>query len=469
MKTLSKNIKPTPEQLKILTDSGAGFRLIRGAAGSGKTTAALLRLRQLCRTRLARKSRLDSKEPVRILVLTFNRTLRGYVAELAKEQVAFSNELDLTISTFSKWAINLIENKYKLDLPKSQEWILSLLFDIDIPNKNISYFMDEIKYIRGRFIADKINDYIDAVRSGRGRSPAISREMRIKLINKVIKPYENMKLEHGYIDWNDLAIEASTAPCVGYDIVIVDECQDFSGNQIRTICHHLDSNHVTTFIIDAVQRIYPQSFVWREVGINMRPNMVFSLSSNHRNTVEIARFASLLVSGLPKEEDGALPNAEACKESGPRPKIIVGIYSQQLDYMLNHIQPFLDLGETVAILKPRGASWFDFARKTLRQRGIAYCELTRTSEWPEGPEQVALLTIHSAKGLEFDHVLLPGLSRQVTPHGDEDGDGTLESLRRLLAMGIGRARRTVMLGYKQGEQSTLIDWFDPSTYDLIEL
>ena len=44
----------TSEQLMILTDDGAGFRLIRGAAGSRKTTAALMRIRQLCSARLAR-------------------------------------------------------------------------------------------------------------------------------------------------------------------------------------------------------------------------------------------------------------------------------------------------------------------------------------------------------------------------------------------------------------------------------
>jgi superfamily I DNA/RNA helicase len=82
---------------------------------------------------------------------------------------------------------------------------------------------------------------------------------------------------------------------------------------------------------------------------------------------------------------------------------------------------------------------------------------------------VALSTIHSAKGLEFDHVLLPGLNHEVTPHGEEDGDGTLESLRRLIAMGIGRARKTVSVGYKPGEQSTLIDLMNRRTYDLVEV
>ena len=89
--------------------------------------------------------------------------------------------------------------------------------------------------------------------------------------------------------------------------------------------------------------------------------------------------------------------------------------------------------------------------------------------WPTGPEQIALSTIHSAKGLEFDHVLMPGLNQEVTPHGAEDGDGTLESLQRLVAMGIGRARKTVTLGYKPQAPSSLIALLDPATYDLVKL
>ena len=55
------------------------------------------------------------------------------------------------------------------------------------------------------------------------------------------------------------------------------------------------------------------------------------------------------------------------------------------------------------------------------------------------------------------------------PHGMEDGDGTLDSLRRLVAMGIGRARKTVTLGYKPQDKSTLIALIDPTTYDLVEV
>lgn len=464
MRTL-QNVDPTPEQLKILTDSGLGFRLIRGAAGSGKTTAALLRLRQLCASRLARKARLNSEEPVRVLVLTFNRTLRGYIEQLTEEQVEVSDKIHLTVETFAGWAWGLLEDKY---LICGRERISESLQNSGVTT-NIEYFIDEIEYILGRFQPSDRVKYIDASRSGRGKAPSISRSMREKLLNDVIEPYEVQKSKNCEVDWNDIALQVAAMPNEAYDVVVVDETQDLSANQIRAILAHLKEDHVTTFIIDATQRIYPQTFQWRELHIEMRPHMVFMLTSNHRNTKEIAKFASCLVQNLPPEEDGSLPNDETCQKSGPLPQVVAGTYSKQLNYMLEHIRPFLKAGETVGILQPKGGKWFDHARQVLQEHNIIFCELTREREWPTGPELVALSTIHSAKGIEFDHVLLPGLNQKVTPHGDEDGDGTLDSLRRLLAMGIGRARKTVTIGYKPGEQSTLIDLLDPATYDLVEV
>ncbi len=467
MRTL-QNVTPSPEQLKILTDAESGFRLIRGAAGSGKTTAALLRLRQLCNSRRQRRIRLGLTDPVRVLVLTFNRTLRGYIDQLATEQVNPTDEIMLTVETFGHWARNLVGDQYLLE-NNGEQWIRSLLRSIGVSVEDESYFVGEVAYIQGRFSPDERKKYLDATRSGRGRAPAVPRELRIRLLEDVIRPYEMRKSQSGKVDWNDIALKTAEMPSQKYDVVIIDESQDLSANQMRAVLAHLNEDHVTTFIIDAMQRIYPQSFLWRELGIDMRPEMVFTLARNHRNTVEIVRLASSLIRDLPPDEDGVLPSEKACLESGIRPEVVVGKYSAQITYMLNRVQPRFANDETVAILQPKGGGWFNCARQILRQQDIQYCELTRNPEWPTGPELVALSTIHSAKGLEFDHVLLPGLSDEVTPHGDEDGDGTLDSLRRLIAMGVGRARKTVMLGYKPGERSTVFDFMDRKTYKLVEV
>ena len=467
MRTL-RDVVPSPEQLPILEDDGPGFRLIRGAAGSGKTTSALLRLRQLCGSRRNRRIRLDLVDPVRVLVLTFNRTLRGYIDELAREQINLTDDLELTVETFGSWALNLVGHRSVMR-DNGEQWVRSLLSGIGVADESQDYFVGEVTYVLGRFPTDQREEYLEATRSGRGTAPAVPRRLRRRLLTEVIRPYEEMKSERGLVDWNDVALQTSKVHSQEYDIVIVDESQDFSANQMRAVLKHLSKDHATTFIIDATQRIYPQGFLWRELGITMRPEMVFSLARNHRNTAEIVRLASSLVRDLPPDEDGMLPDEEACEESGTIPEVVTGKYNAQIGYMLDQVRSHLTAGDTVAILHPKGGGWFDHTRGVLRQRSTNYCELTQEREWPTGPELLALSTIHSAKGLEFDHVLMPGLSDEVTRHGDEDGDGTLDSLRRLIAMGVGRARKTVVLGYKPGERSTVFRHIDPETYRLVEV
>ena len=333
---------------------------------------------------------------------------------------------------------------------------------------NLPYFVDEVEYIAGRFERQNRAAYVGMERTGRGRSPPVPRAMREKLLSGVVAPYEEWKTQNGQSDWNDVALAAISAPGQRYDVVVVDEAQDLSANQVRAIRSHLADDHVTTFIIDAVQRIYPRGFTWREAGIDMRPNSVFHLRSNHRNTAQIARLAQSLVHGLPQEEDGVIPDAAACNRQGAMPVMLAGTYSRQLHHMLTHVAPALAQGETVAILHPRGGRWFTYARQELDRRGIAYCELTAQREWPSGPEQLALSTIHSAKGLEFDHVLMPGLNSEVTTRGGDE-DGELESLRRLVAMGVGRARQSVALGYKPEDRSKVVDMIHPETYELHEV
>lgn len=200
----------------------------------------------------------------------------------------------------------------------------------------------------------------------------------------------------------------------------------------------------------------------------MRQQMVRTLKRNCRNTRQVANLALSLVHGLPPDPDRTVPNPDDCPTEGPLPLVVVGAFSAQLNHMLDTMQPHLPNGESVGILRPRGGGWFDFTRKLLQLRQIPYCELTRNRDWPTGPEHFALSTIHSAKGLEFDHVLMPGLSKDLTQHGEEEGDGTLDNLRRLVAMGIGRAKKTVMLGYKPRDRSTVFDFIDPTTYDTVE-
>ena len=67
-----------------------------------------------------------------------------------------------------------------------------------------------------------------------------------------------------------------------------------------------------------------------------------------------------------------------------------------------------------------------------------------------GQDAIQLMTIHSAKGLEFDNVFITGLEESLFPHENSlsDADG-LEEERRLMYVAITRARKRLYMSFSQ--------------------
>ncbi|MFA1674730.1 ATP-dependent helicase [Rhizobium mongolense] len=75
---------------------------------------------------------------------------------------------------------------------------------------------------------------------------------------------------------------------------------------------------------------------------------------------------------------------------------------------------------------------------------LEHVALVMDAEQNEDLDAVSIMTLHSAKGLEFDTVFLPGWEEGLFPHQrslDESGRAGLEEERRLAYVGITRAKR----------------------------
>jgi DNA helicase-2/ATP-dependent DNA helicase PcrA len=81
---------------------------------------------------------------------------------------------------------------------------------------------------------------------------------------------------------------------------------------------------------------------------------------------------------------------------------------------------------------------------------LDHVALVMENEDDSNPDRVSLMTLHGAKGLEFDTVFLPGWEEGIFPNQrslDENGDKGLEEERRLAYVGLTRARRTAIISH----------------------
>ena len=81
---------------------------------------------------------------------------------------------------------------------------------------------------------------------------------------------------------------------------------------------------------------------------------------------------------------------------------------------------------------------------------LEHVSLVMENDKADHEERVTIMTLHAAKGLEFDHVYLVGWEEGVFPSQrslDEGGNASLEEERRLAYVGITRAKRAATISH----------------------
>jgi len=86
---------------------------------------------------------------------------------------------------------------------------------------------------------------------------------------------------------------------------------------------------------------------------------------------------------------------------------------------------------------------------------LEHIALVMDSDTAQAEDKVNIMTLHSAKGLEFGTVFLPGWEEGLFPHQrslDEKGRAGLEEERRLAYVGLTRAKRRATVSFAQNRR-----------------
>jgi len=81
---------------------------------------------------------------------------------------------------------------------------------------------------------------------------------------------------------------------------------------------------------------------------------------------------------------------------------------------------------------------------------LDHVSLVMENDSQAGQDSITLMTLHAAKGLEFDSIFLPGWEEDIFPSRrslEENGQKALEEERRLAYVGITRARKRVHVSF----------------------
>ncbi len=93
---------------------------------------------------------------------------------------------------------------------------------------------------------------------------------------------------------------------------------------------------------------------------------------------------------------------------------------------------------------------------------LNYLSLQTTQENDSSEDAVRMMTLHAAKGLEFEHVYLVGVEEGILPHAnsladDETEHAAVEEERRLMYVGMTRAMQQLKISYVKKRKQRFVD------------
>jgi superfamily I DNA/RNA helicase/mRNA-degrading endonuclease RelE of RelBE toxin-antitoxin system len=484
-------LRLSPEQEQYITwgMQSSGPTLLKGGPGTGKSTIALYRVRALLQ-----EMRKQGQERPRILFTTYTNALVKSSGQLL-EQLLEEDLKYVEVQTADKLAIHLLQanghHPRLLDHGEVRDVLkqasAQTIFEGTpeqlqnqreaITRLSLDYLAEEINQVIIGHQLTTLKDYLAASRTG--RRVRITGSQR-RAVWSIYTTFQYLLARQHAMTWSQVRALASTlvpgSPLAGsYDAVFIDETQDLEPASVRLLvqlCHH---PRYLFLAADANQSIYGSTFSWNTIHTDLQVQGRTSLlQTNHRSTREIGEAAqSYLTNGALEVETterqyvhtGPQPAVRRISNSGEQSTLLVNYFQQARSYFHLSLSacavltPTAQAGKAIAAdLSSRGlpATFMSSAELNLKQPGIK------------------VLTLRSAKGLEFPIVALAGFlenswhAAQSAPVSGEEREELLGLERRAMFVGMTRAMRALLVVLPDWARIPLLSGFAEQYWNLGE-
>ncbi|MDU2489967.1 MAG: 3'-5' exonuclease [Clostridium celatum] len=478
------------EQRRIIENKPNGHSLVKGVAGSGKTTVAVHKIPFLLKDYCYEK---DDK----VLVITYNKSLINYVKyiyeEIEKNKEAEQLSLGIyesgdkdklhieTINNimFKYFTLNIENENLKI---ANNKQVTKALIDAIIKvrenyknvnvldEKNLTFIEEEIRWMKSCNYTEieeyQIIDRIGRISNNNIESPHKLRknsQIRQAIFEVMLQYNENLKRDK-LVDYQDVALialkQAKSRIEEKYTHIIVDETQDLTRVQLEFIkTLYMNKNYSSMlFVSDTAQSIYPDAWLvkgrsFTSMGFDMKGKST-TLSKSYRTTIQISYAAYSLIADDKNiidednfvkpsliDKQGVYPVYKGFKNKRLEAEFITGIIKDELKDMYSY--------KEIAIIS-RFKNQLKEIKNYLEKNNIPYKEIENDDELDFSDNCIKLLTMHLAKGLEFKVVMIVGLNDKYMPlksfeNEFEDSDFVESIDRKLLYVGMTRATEQLFL------------------------
>lgn len=487
-------LKLDPEQEKYISWAlnSSGPTLLKGGPGTGKSTIALYRTRELIRTLKA-----SGIQTPKILFTTYTNALKAFSQQLLTSLLGADvrhvevRTVDAMASVICRapgqtaTALNMAKDA---DLKKLMKQAVAQTIAALAGNRlqqqaqaailrrlTVDYLLEEIGAVIEARSLQTLEDYQATPRTG--RSVRLNKTQR-QAIWQLRQQFYQLLNQHQLETWQQLrsravaTLDQMPQPPV-YDAVLVDEAQDLDPNALRLLVKLCSAPNRLFITADANQSIYGSSFRWSDVhqDLNFVGRRTGILRINHRTTQEINEAAHAYLHSEALETEAI---DRQYIHNGPQPAVRAVLNSADEAELLARFcrtatREFRLGMASCAILTPTEKAGKMIAEQ-LTRLGVP-AQFMSSRELDLKQSGVKVLTLKAAKGLEFPIVAIAGFLGSPFPNIPK---GTPDSAqpeifareRRSLFVGMTRAMRALLLLVPAKNPGMLLQDFDPLLWNL---